>query len=459
VSYDAERLDLLYANALRAAPSLVQDSEYSIAEKWTELEWQALWYSGACGSEFRSTDGALVEILSFGFWNHEPGPDFVHATVRLEGQTVLTGDVEIDLHAQNWERHQHGDNPSFNRVVLHVFLQSSPTRFFTRTSDHRQVQQVLLPGPVRNGEQNECDWRLGACHAPLRNLSDDQIDSVLQTAAKVRFQQKASKLRESARIHGIDEALFQNVAVALGYKANKIPFLIVAQRSRLDHLRDNLPSIDAILFGLAGFLEDESLLASFPSTSHDYVHNLWSTWWRFRGQMHHLILRAEQWRFSGTRPQNHPHRRLGALVAIARSWNQLRSVTQDFSGVETWLRQLSHSFWDEHYSLKTSTGGHVQLIGETRIKEIIANVFLPMFFGDDQAAWQEFCRMRTSLGNSELAHVCERLFGDNQRSRIFTQFVYQQQGLLQVFEDFCVANAKGCEGCQFPRLVERLKEQ
>ncbi|HWY91993.1 MAG TPA: DUF2851 family protein, partial [Chthoniobacterales bacterium] len=62
----------------------VREPRTHIAEKWTELEWQALWYSGAFGTTFRSTGGALVEIIQFGFWNRESGPDFVHGAIRID---------------------------------------------------------------------------------------------------------------------------------------------------------------------------------------------------------------------------------------------------------------------------------------------------------------------------------------------------------------------------------------
>ena len=93
-----------------------------LAEKWTELEWQALWYSGAFGTTFRSTDGALVEIIQFGFWNRESGPDFVHAAIRIDGNRTLEGDVEWDMQVADWERHGHSQNLAFDKVVLHVFL-------------------------------------------------------------------------------------------------------------------------------------------------------------------------------------------------------------------------------------------------------------------------------------------------------------------------------------------------
>jgi len=88
-----------------------------IAEKWTELEWQALWYSGAFGTTFRSTDGALIEIIQFGFWNRESGPDFVYAAIRIDGNRTCEGDVEWDMHVADWERHGHSQNSAFVRLL------------------------------------------------------------------------------------------------------------------------------------------------------------------------------------------------------------------------------------------------------------------------------------------------------------------------------------------------------
>src|ERR1700726_4274897 len=115
-----------------------------LAEKWSELEWQALWYSGAFGTTFRSVSGSLVEITQFGFWNREPGPDFVHASLRVDGDKLLEGDIELDIHVADWDRHGHSQNPDFDRVILHLFLRQGGATYFTRTSLHQEVIQVHL---------------------------------------------------------------------------------------------------------------------------------------------------------------------------------------------------------------------------------------------------------------------------------------------------------------------------
>ena len=69
---------------LRAWEVSVVEDEPLLARRWSELEYQALWYAGAFGSSFRATNGSLIEVIQFGFWNREPGPDFVN-TVLIDG--------------------------------------------------------------------------------------------------------------------------------------------------------------------------------------------------------------------------------------------------------------------------------------------------------------------------------------------------------------------------------------
>src|SRR5260370_12884258 len=122
----------------------IGESTNDLSHAWSELEYQALWYSGAFGSTFRATNGSSVEILQFGFWNKESGPDFVHALIRVNGNQTLAGDIELDLSAADWERHLHGENPAFRNVVLHVFLRRSGFTCFTRPTEHRQLLQVKI---------------------------------------------------------------------------------------------------------------------------------------------------------------------------------------------------------------------------------------------------------------------------------------------------------------------------
>ena len=114
------------------------------SEPMPELHLQSLWFAGEFGSEFTTVDGQRVTIRDFGIWNSGAGPDFAHCAVLFNGE-VLTGDIELDPDVRDWERHGHGGNADYNRVVLHLFIHApAESRAYTRTAEHREVPQVQL---------------------------------------------------------------------------------------------------------------------------------------------------------------------------------------------------------------------------------------------------------------------------------------------------------------------------
>src|SRR5437763_16814390 len=144
-----------------------------------ELELQARWFAGEFGRKFQTLTGEPVEIVQFGFWNHEAGPDFQDAAIRIAGG-VLQGAIEIDLLDRNWELHGHATNPAFDDAILHIFLERSGMEFFARTSSHRNVPQVQLDlASLRDAATGLVPLaHPGRCVAPLRNLAAERISSI-----------------------------------------------------------------------------------------------------------------------------------------------------------------------------------------------------------------------------------------------------------------------------------------
>ena len=103
----------------------------------SELELQARWFAGDFGNQFVTTGGDKIDIVQFGVWNRESGPDFSDAAVRFNGGEPIRGCIEFDLTDRNWEAHGHSANPAFENTVLHVFVHESERKFFTRTQSNR----------------------------------------------------------------------------------------------------------------------------------------------------------------------------------------------------------------------------------------------------------------------------------------------------------------------------------
>lgn len=186
----------------------------------SELELQARWFAGDFGRKFVSTNGDQIDIVQFGVWNRENGPDFRDAAIRINGGEPIHGSIEIDLLDRSWESHGHSTNPVFETTVLHLFVERSDRAFFTRALFNRNVPQVCIDPTTLPAAFNENIplARPGRCQAPLKNLPEERVRSVLDAAAQFRLRQKANRIRSMIDVHGRDEALFQEMATALGYK-------------------------------------------------------------------------------------------------------------------------------------------------------------------------------------------------------------------------------------------------
>ena len=240
----------------------------------------------------------------------------------------IHGCIEIDLLDRSWESHGHATNPAFETTALHVFVERSDRAFFTRTLSNRNVPQVCID-PTSLPEAFNANIPLarpGRCQAPLKNLPEERVRSVLDAAAQFRLRQKANRIRNKIDVHGRDETLFQEIATALGYKENKLPFTLLTQRLPLRLLRENVEDCEALLFGAAGFLEAPDL-DIYKKSAREYVRQLWDRWWPHRDDLQRLILPAKAWHLSGTRPLNHPQRRLAALAVLAREWPRLQRAS------------------------------------------------------------------------------------------------------------------------------------
>jgi hypothetical protein len=389
-----------------------------------ELELQSRFYAGEFGLAWRGEDGEAIEVVHLGQWNREPGPDFVGATVRVDG-VEKKGDIELDREVADWERHGHAQNRAFADVVLHVFFARGRRRFFTRTCRHDAVVQVRL-GAARErlASAADCGER-GAAMRPA------DVDALVDAAARFRLARKREGWLRAEALHGRAEAMFQYLACGLGYKTNGIPFLLVAQRVGLERARTGVG--EALLFGVAGFL-DALRFDAADGDSRVYARRLWDSWWAMRGSEARLTLPADAWTFAAVRPQNHPHRRMGALAAIASCIEQFEQASSAPAFLAA-LGRLHHDFWESRASLDgMPLRGRVALVGVQRAADLAANTYAPTLEGGQGiAALRE---IRAGSPSGKVRRALAWLGIEATHAASLTATALGQQGLLQLYDDF-----------------------
>jgi hypothetical protein len=404
--------------ALATKSSLAEDGRSQLSE----LEMQARVFAGEFGVSWQGENGEKVEVVHFGIWNHEPGPDFCRALVLIDGEK-FTGDIEIDQEARDWEAHGHAQNPAYENVALHLFFRRGHRRFFTRTAENKAVTQVCLTVKVESKDP-------ASRHDGV--LDEARATKLVEAAASFRLRRKCEIFQRAARLRGHEEALFEAIAAAMGFKNNKIPFLLVAQRASL--ARAKLDDGEALLFGLAGFLS----AGHFDLGDRDargYLKRLWEQWWAMRDRERRLILPEGAWTYSAVRPANHPHRRMGALAAAARSFAPIRRAVEKGKGVDfvEAFASLEHPFWEKHSSLAGDPLAKVTaLVGDDRVVDLSINVFIPA--QPFEAAWTHLCATAGPAPSGKILRSLEWLTGEA-RPALFRSAMCQQ-GLLQLVEDF-----------------------
>jgi hypothetical protein len=312
----------------------------------------------------------------------------------------------------------------------------------------------------------------GQCSAPLRDLPTEGVADLLGQAARVRLEAKAAALAAVAGRASWEQALWEGLFTALGYKQNSWPMRRLAEL--LPELRRGLGQASepvvllARLLGVGGLLPDQ---LDRDKLTNRYLRTLWDQWWRDRDRLARRILPKSVWTYHGLRPANRPERRL----ALAAHWLAKR----DFAAwLDDWICQppkkpspaaallgrlaASDDYWSRHWTFRSGRFAAAQpLLGAGRLHDIAVNVILPWLHAratsDGNAGLvarveHRYFAWPKAQDNSRLKFVRQRLFGSR---RIPLRGAALQQGLLQVQADFCNRTNALCDDCVFPDLVRR----
>jgi len=445
------------ANRLAETPPLLG------ARQIPDVELQALWIAGEFGREFVTTTGERVRVEHFGDWNRDPGPPFAGAQMIIAGVKVRGG-VEVHADARAWRRHAAG-NPDPENTILHVFAldaknEGSGTAPQPRRPGDGEIPVVFLdvsrfaflpvdPPPRENT----------ACRGAFAALPAARVLELVEAAAQYRLCRKAARLERLAEQFDPQEALYQAIAEALGYRNNKLPFTLLAQRFPLALLRSNRAEIEPLLFAASGFLNATDL-SPLAGDTRTYLRDIWTQWWPRRSEFERLTLPASLWTLRGLRPVNHPQRRVAALAEIVRNWPVVETLSRagDVTAIRHYFEQLAHPYWDFHYTLTSKRSpGRMALVGESRITDLLLNIFLPRALSSAPAFWQACRELPAADPNQRVELAARRLFGASAVGRRLGKRALTQQGLLQIYEDFCLACDADCTRCAMPSRLECLE--
>ena len=307
-------------------PALLERKEeyQPLPEKALARLWQK---RAARQREFRTSAGQRVRVLYAGRPGTAAGPDFRDALVEVEGLGLVQGDVELHLRQQDWYAHGHADDPNYNGVVLHAALETSPQPTNLHSGHRAPVISLAAlleaedPPPTGSSRRDQAEnkgdnlWAILAVRGWHQPTDAESMGQLLDATGDARFRSKAAVFASFNREQPPSQTLYEGLLEALGYRANRQPFLKLAQRapwdilageaqahpgeSRVAVIENRLLQLSGLtgLTGLSGAREGKRRLPSGYGKP----------------------LQAEEWHTFRVRPANHPHHRIaGAARLLAR---------------------------------------------------------------------------------------------------------------------------------------------
>ena len=344
-----------------------------------------LWRYCLFGPNLQTSSGELIEIIDTGFHNHDSGPDFLNARIRID-QTLWVGHVEIHLNSTDWVSHAHHLDPSYHNVILHVVY----------NDDLDPESELAPPAPCLEVAQY-VDYKLFyryqsfitalgwvPCHNQI-----NQTDHLIRASWFERM--LAERLTDGAQYvlklfedtnHDWSETFYLLLARSFGLRLNTEPFEMLCARLPLSIIlrhRASLFQLEALLFGQAGFLDSDFI--------DDYPVKLKIEYSFLRGKYNLKPLPAHLWKFLRMRPAGFPTVR---LAQFADFWHRNAmgiddvlqcSITESFR--EKFAVNVS-DYWTDHYLPDKLSVHRHKAFGDDAINRLLINTLPPLLFAYGQ---------------------------------------------------------------------------
>lgn len=464
----------------RTAPGMREAPAEEASFPYSERHLQCVWFDAAYRpAALRSSAGETVIVEDPGRWNLEAGPDFIDAALRVgTEERRVKGDVEVHVRPRDWDAHRHGDDPRYRRVVAHVCYHAGslpPGRL------PAGALQIALGRLLQSDEQFSFEnidvtaYPFAArpaqgtpCAALLASWTTERRVELLRSAGEARLSVKAERMAAAIRERGADQVLYEETMAGLGFKQNSAAFRQLARRLRFDALRleagDDAFAAYAMLLGVAGLLPAR-LPAAWDAATKAFVRDLWDVWWKKQAAWERCVMPRTAWRLGGQRPQNQPVRRLAAAAILFSRRVPLAGALAALSPGRSaaWFRQAADAFsaddglpyWRRRLAFASGPGRtDIALLGPDRVAALLSNVAIPFraATGDDVAPL--LAHLPAEDDNAVMRQTAFSLFGRDYNPATHRHGILQQ-GLMQIFHDFCLNRRSGCSGCRLAGALPR----
>jgi hypothetical protein len=344
----------------------------------TEKLLQYLWnYKVFKHFNFKDIEGNSVEILDFGKWNTDSGPDFLLAKIKINN-VIFAGNIELHVKSSDWIFHNHSQDPNYQNIILHAVFQndadieelnkkSIPT---LELKDY--IDQNIFHRYEKSSEENQfiaCENIISKDKIPI-NFHEENIVKKLEEKSK-EIEKNLQQYKNN-----FEAVLFHHIAYSFGLKVNAFIFKQIAESvdfTIINKIRQNETHLESLFFGISGWLENPV----------DDQMKIWKREFDFITAKFNISDLKIHPKFLRLRPPNFPTIRLSQLANLYYQHQNLFSKLINSKNSDDLLEILkdvkASEYWNNHFNFgKISTVDQPKVVSKDFIELIILNAILPV---------------------------------------------------------------------------------
>jgi Protein of unknown function (DUF2851) len=403
--------------------------------------------------KLKTTNGEALQIIQVGQLNTNAGPDFIEAKIKID-EIIWVGNIEIHINSSDWHLHKHDENLEYDNIILHLVWENGPEIF--RKNGQKiptlSLKNIVNSQFIADYERLMYNATTIPCESQFEQINGITKMLMLEKVLVDRLERKAKIILTMLEKNAGDweETTFQLLAKNMGFGLNSIPFEQLANLLPLKIIQkhgDSLFSIEAMLFGIAGFLEE---------AKDDYSLSLQKEYNFLKNKYKLKQMAKHEWKFMRLRPANFPTVRLSQFAQIIQHTRSLFSYFLIFESTESLFSMFKtkpNDYWQSHYRFKEMTHGSLKGIGNESIELLIINTVVPLL-----AAY--------SIDKNEPSYIEKGLkllesikAEKNKITRFWNQLglkqksAFDSQASIELFNEFC--SKKVCLSCSIGATILR----
>ena len=339
-----------------------------------------IWKFRLFQKDLKTTDGLPIEVIDVGILNTNGGPDFFNAKLKI-GDEMWAGNIEIHRSSDEWVKHNHHTNKTYNSVILHV-VEKANYKVFNEKGQSIPQCELTYPAHIKENYQFliHSDIDIPCCNY-IGSMSSFHLNSWMNALLIERLERKANHIQEllTKFENSWEDVFYILLSRNFGFGLNSDSFERLALSLPLKFIQkqgDNLIQIEALLFGQSGMLDNLKI-------GDEYFGLLKKEYEFLKNKYELKPLESYIFKNMRVRPTAFPQIRLAQLAALLHSSHGLFSkVTgcDDLGRIRLMFHVNASEYWQTHYSFGTATERKSKYLGDASLDILLINTVAPMLF-------------------------------------------------------------------------------